>query len=101
MEGVEELHKDQHHQSGHAPRYGPEIKNGKSSVKNGEPESLKCGTIQEEVEEDNPRGLLFSASMCLSKGVAITLELPQGLVGWWRLSLIFRTRSTAQASSAD
>jgi len=34
-------------QSGHAPRSGPEIKNGSSSVKNGAPERLRCGIIQE------------------------------------------------------
>jgi len=37
-------------QSGHAPRSGPEIKNG-SSATDGEPERLRCGTIQEEVSQ--------------------------------------------------
>jgi len=36
-------------QSGHAPRFGPEVKNGRSSAKDGAPESLRCGTIQEEM----------------------------------------------------
>jgi len=35
-------------QSGHAQRFGPEVKNG-SSAKDGTPERLGCGTIQEEV----------------------------------------------------
>jgi len=34
---------------GHAPRSGPEVKNGRSSAKDGTPERLRCGTIQEEV----------------------------------------------------
>jgi len=34
-------------QSGHAPRSGPEVKNGRSA-KDGAPERLRCGTIQEE-----------------------------------------------------
>jgi len=37
-------------QSGHAPRSRPEVKNG-SSAKDGAPERLRCGTIQEEVSE--------------------------------------------------
>jgi len=36
-------------QSGHAPRPGPEVKNGRNSAKDGAPERLRCGTIQEEV----------------------------------------------------
>jgi len=35
--------------SGHAPRSGPEVKNGRSSAKAGVPERLRCGTIQEMV----------------------------------------------------
>jgi len=38
---VEELHGD--------PRSGPEVKNGKSSAKDGAPERLGCGTVKEEV----------------------------------------------------
>jgi len=38
------------HQSGHAPRSGPEVKNG-SSAKDGASERLRCGTIQEEVSQ--------------------------------------------------
>jgi len=34
-------------QSDHAPRSGPEVKNG--SAKDGAPERLRCETIQEEV----------------------------------------------------
>jgi len=41
--GVEKLHGDQ--QSGHAPRSGPEVKNGRSSAEDGAPERLGCGTI--------------------------------------------------------
>jgi len=37
-------------QSGHALRPGPEVKNG-NSVKDGAPERLRCGTIQEEVHQ--------------------------------------------------
>jgi len=44
--GAEELHKAQ--QSGNAPRSGPDVKNRRSSTKNGTPERLICGTIQEE-----------------------------------------------------
>jgi len=36
-------------QSGHAPRSGPEVKNGGSSAKDGVPERLISGTIQKEV----------------------------------------------------
>jgi len=35
-------------QSCQAPRYGPEVRNGKSSAKDGASERLRCGTIQEE-----------------------------------------------------
>jgi len=38
-------------QSGHAQRFGPEVKNGRSSAKDGAPERLGCGTIQEEVSQ--------------------------------------------------
>jgi len=38
-------------QSSHAPRSGPEIKNGRSSAKDGAPERLRCKTIQEEVRQ--------------------------------------------------
>jgi len=43
---VKELHGDL--QSGHDPRYDPEVKNG-SSAKDGASERLKCETIQEEM----------------------------------------------------
>jgi len=36
-------------QSGHAPKSGPEVKNERNSAKDGAPERLRCGTIQEEV----------------------------------------------------
>jgi len=36
-------------QSGHAPRSGPEVKNGRSRAKDGAPERLRCGTIQKEM----------------------------------------------------
>jgi len=35
-------------QSAHAPRSGTEVKNGRSSAKDGAPERLSCETIQEE-----------------------------------------------------
>jgi len=35
-------------QSGHAPRFGQEVKYGISRAKDGVPERLRCGTIQEE-----------------------------------------------------
>jgi len=38
-------------QSGHAPRSGPEVKNGRISAKDGESERLSCRTIQEEVSQ--------------------------------------------------
>jgi len=39
-------------QLGHAPRSGSEVKNGRlSSAKDGAPERLRCGTIQEEVSQ--------------------------------------------------
>jgi len=38
--------------SGHAPRFGPEIKNGRSSAKDGTPERLRCGTLQEVIQND-------------------------------------------------
>jgi len=37
-------------QSGYAPKSGPEVKNG-SSAKDGAPEKLRCGTIQEETSQ--------------------------------------------------
>jgi len=36
-------------QSSHALRSEPEVKNGRSSAKDGAPERLRCRTIQEEV----------------------------------------------------
>jgi len=36
-------------QSGHAPRSGPDVKNGRSSAEDGAPERLRCGTVKEEV----------------------------------------------------
>jgi len=36
-------------QCGHAPRSAPEIKNGRSSAKDGVSERFRCGTIQKEV----------------------------------------------------
>jgi len=36
-------------QSDHVPRFGPEVKNRRSSAKDGTPERLSYGTIQEEV----------------------------------------------------
>jgi len=38
-------------QSGHAPRSGPENKNGRSSAKDGAPERLGCGTVKENVSQ--------------------------------------------------
>jgi len=35
-------------QSGHGPRSGPKVKNGRSSAKDGAPERLRCGTVKEE-----------------------------------------------------
>jgi len=45
--GVEELTETQ--QSSHAPRSGPEVKNG--SAKDGAPERLRCRAIQEEASQ--------------------------------------------------
>jgi len=36
-------------QLGHAPRSGPEVKNGRSAAEDGMPERLECGTVKEEV----------------------------------------------------
>jgi len=36
-------------QSFHVPRFGSEVKNGRSSAKGGVPERLRCGTFQKEV----------------------------------------------------
>jgi len=36
-------------QSGHAPRSGPEVKNGRSGAEDGAPERLGCGTVKEEM----------------------------------------------------
>jgi len=38
-------------QSGHAPRSGPEVKNGRSDAEDGAPERLGCGTVKEEVSQ--------------------------------------------------
>jgi len=35
-------------QLGHAPRFGPKFKNGRSSAKDGAPERLRCETVKEE-----------------------------------------------------
>jgi len=44
-------------QSGHAPRSGPEVKNGRSSAKDGAPERLRYGTIQKVVSQLGATGL--------------------------------------------
>jgi len=46
-EDVKKLHEDQ--QFGHAQRFEPEIKDGRSSAKNEALERLRCGTIQKKV----------------------------------------------------
>jgi len=38
-------------QSGHAPRSGPEVKNGRSGVKDGAPERLGYRTVKEEASQ--------------------------------------------------
>jgi len=38
-------------QSGHVPRSGPEVKNGRSGADDGAPERLECGTVKEEVSQ--------------------------------------------------
>jgi len=38
-------------QSDHAPRFGPEVKNGRSTAEDGAPKSLGCGTVKEEVSQ--------------------------------------------------
>jgi len=38
-------------QLGHAPRSGPEVKNGRSSAEDGAPERLECGIVKEEVSQ--------------------------------------------------
>jgi len=38
-------------QSGHNPRSGPEVKNGRSGSEDGAPERLGCGTVNEEVSQ--------------------------------------------------
>jgi len=40
----------------HAPRYGPEVKSGRSSAKNGVPERLGCGTIKKEILQRGSTG---------------------------------------------
>jgi len=54
-------------QSGHAPRSGPKVKNGRSSAKDGASERLRCKTIQKEVSQILQR---------LSVSVARTFLLP-------------------------
>jgi len=43
---MEKLHGDP--TVSHTPRSGPKVKNERSSAKDGMPERLRCGTIQEE-----------------------------------------------------
>jgi len=38
-------------QSVHAPRSGPEVKNGRSSAEDGALERIGCGTVKEEVRQ--------------------------------------------------
>jgi len=42
-------------QSGHAPRSGPQVKNGRSSAEDGAPERIGCGTVKEEVSQNLQR----------------------------------------------
>jgi len=54
------------HQSSHAPRSGPEVKNG-SSAKDGAPERLRFRTIQEEVSQ-----ILQRVSIGVARSVLVT-----------------------------
>jgi len=47
--GVEELKETQ--QWGHAPRSGPEVKNGRSGAEDDVPERLGCRTVKEELSQ--------------------------------------------------
>jgi len=38
-------------QSSHAPRFGPEMKSGRSGAEDGVSERLRCGTVKEEVSQ--------------------------------------------------
>jgi len=40
-----------HIKSGHIPRSGPEVKNGRSGTVDGAPEKLICVTVKEEVSQ--------------------------------------------------
>jgi len=80
-------------QSGHAPRSGPEVKNGRS-VEDGAPERLGCETVKEEVSQILQRVILqhrrfrcMAAKQRLTKGrmrarhlksrrIAVLLGLP-------------------------
>jgi len=58
-------------QPGHAPSSGPEVKNGRSSAKDGVPERLGCRTIQEQVSQILQR---VSAGAAYSTIVGLKLE---------------------------
>jgi len=38
-------------QSGHATRFRPEVKNGRSGAEDGMPERIRCETVKEEVSQ--------------------------------------------------
>jgi len=48
-------------QSGHAPWFGPKVKNGRSSAEDGAPERLGYGTVKEEVSQIQQRVSASSA----------------------------------------
>jgi len=54
-------------QSGYAPRSEPEVKNGRSSAKDGVPERLECETVKEQVSQILQR---------VSAGAACSILLP-------------------------
>jgi len=49
-------------QSGHSPRFGPEVKYGWSGVEDGAPERLGCGSVKEEVSQILQR--VFAGAAC-------------------------------------
>jgi len=55
---------------GHAPRSGPEVKDGRSGAEDGAPERLGCGTVKEEVSQILQR-VSAGAACCMKNSPSV------------------------------
>jgi len=95
---VEELHGDCT-QSGHAPRSGPEAKNGNSSAKDSAPERLRCGKIQKErctaLEYRYKKILIYTVLQGFATALTFMQDSGVALTRRWALQTCYTLRRNA------